>query len=115
MKQEDTEIGDSILTLTQMDTGVLFYHLNDERAFFEWLGRIPCVERYAAEGRRGLVVHLKRKPHKYELMELLAFCERYGVDMLQLAKFETPRNRHWFRDPKKFWYKGVFGRLSEQN
>jgi hypothetical protein len=27
------------LTLTHMDTGVVYYHQNDERAFFEWLSR----------------------------------------------------------------------------
>lgn len=34
---------DAILTLEQMETGVMFYHRADERAFFEWLQRIPCV------------------------------------------------------------------------
>ena len=83
-----------------MDTGVTFYHVNDERAFFEWLARIPCVKRYVGEGCRGLVVYLKRLPRKDELRELLALCHRYGVDMRQLAKFETARNRHWFRDSR---------------
>jgi hypothetical protein len=97
------------LTLTHMDTGVTFYHLNDERSFFEWLGRIPCVERYRNEGQRGLVVYLKRKPRKDELRELLAICQRYGVSMRQLAKFETAANRQWFCDPQKYWYEKVFG------
>jgi len=30
--------------------------------------------------------------------------------MRQLAKFETASNRSWFCDPKKYWYKGVFGK-----
>jgi hypothetical protein len=30
--------------------------------------------------------------------------------MRQLAKFETAKNRDWFRDPETFWYRGVFGR-----
>jgi len=98
----------SLLELTHMDTGVVFYHLNDERAFFEWLGRIPCVKSYKGEGRRGLVVCLKRRPRKDELRELLAICRRYGVNMRQLAKFETAANRPWFRDSQKYWYKAVF-------
>lgn len=114
MKRESEDMAETFLTLTQMDTGVIFYHLNDERAFFEWLGRIPCVERYEGEGRRGLVVYLKRKPLKDELRELLALCQRYGVNMRQLAKFETARNRHWFRDPKKYWHSAVFGPLSKR-
>ncbi len=105
---------DDFLTLTHLDSGVIFYHLNDERAFFEWLGRIPCVERYVGDGRRGLVVYLKRKPLNDELRELLALCQRYGVDMRQLARFETSRNRRWFRDPKNYWHSAVFGLLSKQ-
>ena len=100
---------DTVLALTHMDTGVYFYHSNDERSFFEWLGRIPCVEQYKNEGERGLVVYLKRKPRKDELRERLAICQRYGVDMRQLAKFETVTNRQWFRDPQKYWYSKVFG------
>jgi hypothetical protein len=111
MASEETD--EALLTLSHMDTGVRFYHINDERAFFEWLGRIPCVERYAGEGHRGLVVYLKRKPRKDELRELLALCQRYGVNMRQMAKFETARNRQWFCDPKMYWYQAVFVTSSE--
>src|SRR5271156_215026 len=57
----------SLLTLTHMDAGVRFYPQNDQRAFFEWLSRISCVESYAGDGRRGLVVQLKRRPGKDDL------------------------------------------------
>ena len=97
------------LTLTHMDTGVVFYHQNDEPAFFEWLSRIPCVESYAGDGSRGLVVRLRRRPGNDDLRQILALCRRYGVDMRQLAKFETAKNRSWFRDPKKSWHHAVFG------
>ena len=103
-----------MLELTHMDTGVTFYHANDERTFFEWFGRIPCVERYAGEGRRGLVVYLKRRPRKDELREILAICHRYGVGMRQLAKFETATNRAWFCEPQKYWHKAVFGEPGER-
>lgn len=98
-----------LLTLEHMDTGVTFYHAADERAFFDWLERIPCVSSVAGEGRRGLVVRLKRRPGKDDLWQLLALGWRYGVDMRQLAKFETDANREWFRDPSMFWYSAVFG------
>ncbi|MGN1285668.1 MAG: hypothetical protein ACI4XG_03670 [Bradyrhizobium sp.] len=99
-----------LLTLTQMDTGVRFYHQSDERAFFEWLARISCVKSYAGDGKLGLVVRLKRRPGKDDLWQLLAICHRYGGDMRQLAKFETAGNREWFRDPKMYWYQAVFSR-----
>jgi hypothetical protein len=92
-----------------MDTGVVFYHESDERAFFEWLERISCVERYAGEGSLGLVVYLKHKPRKDDLWQLLALCQRYGINMRQLAKFENAQNRRWFGDPKMYWHEAVFG------
>jgi hypothetical protein len=83
-----------------MDTGVRFGHQNDERAYFEWLARVPCVERYEGEISRGLVVYLKRNLGRDDLRELIGLCHRWGVDMRQLAGFETARNRSWFRNPE---------------
>jgi hypothetical protein len=92
-----------------MDTGVRFGHQNDERAFFEWLARIPCVREYRGENQDGLVVYLKRQPSQDDLRQFLALCRRWGVDMRQLARFETEKNRTWFRNPEAYWYKAVFG------
>jgi hypothetical protein len=100
------------LTLTHMDTGVRFGHASDERAFFEWLERIPCVASFAGEGPDGLVVRLKRPPSNDDLRQLLALCYRWGVDMRQLARFETEKNRSWFGDPEKYWHRAVFGHLA---
>ena len=77
--------------------------------FFEWLARIPCVDSFSGEGALGLVVRLKHSPGEDDLRQLLALCHRYGVGMRQLAKFECLKNRSWFRDPKMFWHKAVFG------
>jgi hypothetical protein len=100
----------TILALTHMDTGVIFFHPSDERAFFEWLERIPCVASVASESPDGLVVRLKRRPGQDDLRQLLALCHRWGVDMRQLAKFETDQNRSWLCDPKMYWHRDVFGR-----
>ena len=102
----------ALLTLTNINKGVYFYHRYDERAFFEWLARIPCVASYEGDGARGLVVTLKRRPGNDDLRQLLALFYRYGVDMRQLAKFETAKNRSWFCDPRKYWHRGVFGQPS---
>ena len=99
----------SPLVLTNLDTGVIYYHPADERMFFEWLSRIPSVKSYAGEGSNGLVVRLKRRPGQDDLRQFVALLYRYGADMRQLAKFETAKNRSWFRDPKKFWREAVFG------
>jgi hypothetical protein len=97
-----------LLSLDQMDSGVHFYHPDDERAYFEWLERIPCVATVFGETGRGLVVRLKRRPSNSDLRSLIAAGLRYGFDLRQLAKFETATNRGWFRDPKKNWHKKVF-------
>jgi hypothetical protein len=100
-----------LLTLTHMEKGVRFFHRNDELLFLEWWSRIPCVESCDGDGSgRGLVVQLKRRPGEDDLRQLIALCRHYGVDMRQLAKFETAKNRHWFRDPKTYWYQAVFGK-----
>lgn len=108
MTTSDDQADKEHLTLTHMDEDVIFYHQNDERVFFEWLSRISCVKNYTSEHDRGLVVYLRRAPGEDELRELLAFCKRYRVNMKQLAKFENNINRHWFRDPKKYWYRAIF-------
>lgn len=100
---------ESILTLDQMDSGVVFYHQSDERAYFEWLERIPCVASVKGEGASGLVVRLKRRPDQDDLRQFLALAHRYGLDMRKFAKFETDANRSWFRDPRMYWHKHVFG------
>lgn len=100
---------DPVLKLEQMDTGIAFYHYADERAFFEWLERIPCVASVKGEGEKGLVVRLKRRPGQDDLRQFLALAQRYRLDMRRFAKFETDANRTWFRDPMKYWYQGVFG------
>ena len=100
--------GAESLSLFNVDTGISFGHPNDERAFFEWLDRIPCVAGYAGKGSLGLVVRLKSTPSDDELQEIIALCRRFGVDMCQLAKFETAENRAWLRDPGKYWHQAVF-------
>lgn len=89
-------------------TSVTYYHANDEAAFFDWLARMECVEGFGGVGR-DLVIRLKRRPTKYDLQELMAFCFRYGIDMAQLAKFERSSNKSWLRDPEKYWHDGMFG------
>jgi hypothetical protein len=89
-------------------TGVTYYHQNDEAAFFEWLARIPCVDRFEGEGRK-LFIHLARAPTDADLRELAAFFYRYRIDMRQLATFASGARRAWFRDPKMYWHRRVFG------
>ena len=102
-------MAETLLSLEQMNAGVEFYHHADERAYFEWLERIPCVASVRGEGPRGLVVKLKRRPSQDDLRQFLALAHRYNLDMRKFAKFENDTNRDWFRDPSMYWHDHVFG------
>ena len=92
-------------------SGVLYYHDADERAFFEWLDRMAFVGNYWGVAR-DLFIQLCRLPNDEDLREIIGFCQRYGIDMSQLAKFETIENSKWFRDPDKVWHARIFGEFS---
>ena len=81
----------------------------DEAAFFYWLKRIPGV--FAVTGSiRTLTVRVEgRRLSDEALREFLALFRRYRIEMRQLARFESPTNRQWFRKRSAYWYKGVFG------
>lgn len=86
----------------------------DERAFFEWAGRIPCVSRLEGVGEE-LRLHVKgRRISQRCLRELIALFHRYDVSMGQLAQFESSSNQSWFRNRSAFWYVPVFGRPSNR-
>jgi hypothetical protein len=89
-------------------TGVTYYHQNDVTAFFEWLARIPCVERLEGKGRDRFI-HLSRAPTDEDVRELAAIFYRYKIDARQLAQFGSGTRRAWFRDPKMYWHRRVFG------
>ncbi|MPS70533.1 MAG: hypothetical protein E2586_18800 [Novosphingobium sp.] len=93
-------------------TDVLYYHDADERAFFEWLDRMAFVADYRGEVR-DLFINLNRLPTDDDMFEIIGFCRRYGINMAQLAKFETPENTVWLRDNTMIWHREIFGGLSE--
>jgi hypothetical protein len=89
-----------------------YFSPGDERAFFEWARRIPCVTRLEGVGGE-LRLHVRgRRISQNCLRELVALFHRYDVAMSQLAQFETTSNRSWFRSRSAFWYGPVFGRPS---
>jgi hypothetical protein len=85
-----------------------YYSEGDERAFFDWLKRISCVQRVRGSGAE-LQIHVRgAKVSSNCLRELIALCWRYQVPMGQLAQFESAANRKWFKNPATFWYRAVF-------
>lgn len=87
---------------------VCYFHQSDEETFFTWLDSMNVVSDY--EGRSdGLHIRLARHPNDEDLRELVAFHQRYGIDMRQLAAFKTKANAGWFAAPETYWHDGVFG------
>src|SRR4051812_30207133 len=86
---------------------VRFGSPNDERAFFEWLGRINGIGRIKGVGDT-LFLHVRKPLSASSLLDLLAIFRRYRISMRQLAQFSTATNRAWFEDSQKYWFKRVF-------
>lgn len=95
-------------------TDILFYHNGDERAFIEWIDRMPFVQDTRGIGR-DMFIHFSRFPTDDDLWEIIGFCRRYGIDMVQLAKFETDDNKAWMRDPEMVWHAEIFGDPQKSN
>ncbi|MDB5678367.1 hypothetical protein [Sphingomonas bacterium] len=76
---------------------VRYWHPSDERAFFEWLDRMPCVRDYHGVVR-DLFINFRRFPTHDDLWEIIGFCRRYEIDLAQLAKFVTDENSRWLPD-----------------
>jgi hypothetical protein len=90
--------------------GPKYFSDGDETAFFTWLERIPGVISVKGEHPDKLTVQIDDSKFTDEtLRELIAVHHRYGVTMRDLARFETPNNRSWFRSSTAYWHKAVFG------
>jgi hypothetical protein len=91
-------------------TGPTFFSSGDEGAFFDWLGRIGCVERVRGEGDT-LNMHFKSVPvSNTDLRELVALFHRYRLDKSPLKQFLSADNAAWFRDNlQAYWHTDIFG------
>jgi hypothetical protein len=92
-----------------------YYSQGDERAFFEWVNRISCVLKVVGSGPE-LRIHVRSRRVSHDcLRELIALFHRYQGAMRQLAQFENPSNRKWFRNPSAYWYRSVFSSSRPSN
>jgi hypothetical protein len=88
---------------------VIFYSQQDEFSFFRWLDELSPTVTYKGQLDDILIDLKDSSPSRTTLRELLGLFYRYHVEMSQLAQFESPSNREWFRNPRAFWYEQVFG------
>ncbi len=87
---------------------VIFYSMNDEQFFFEWLGRMEFVEDVVG---RGSVIYIRinaREVTEDGLREILAFFQRYRIPMRQLRRFDREDFSGWFRRSNAYWYRRLF-------
>lgn len=68
---------------------VMFHSVLDEELFFAGLKEISAVKKFEGRGH-SLFVTVTPKPSQKALRELLGLFRRFGIDMHQLAQFETP-------------------------
>jgi len=85
-----------------------FMSAKDEHAFFSWLRSLPSVRTVRGTGMDLRITVATRHLSQRDLRELLAIFHRYGVDKRVLAEFDRLELK-WFRDPKAYWFAGVFG------
>jgi hypothetical protein len=97
-------------TATLEVNGLRFFSTGDEDAFFDWLGRIRCVEAVRGEGEMLHVLFKAAAVSDPDLRELIALCHRYRLDSSPLKQFLSAENAGWFRDdPHAFWHTEIFG------
>jgi hypothetical protein len=90
-------------------SNTVFFSQLDEAVFFDALKKISAVKKIEGRGP-DLLLSVSSRPSDKALRELLGLFFRYEVDMRQLARFLTPKNRSWFRGREKYWFKRVFGK-----
>jgi len=85
-----------------------YWGSGDEKAFFTWLVSIKGVKRTEGIGTDLWIYLRSRCLSDSALRDMIAIYKRYDGDMRQLAQFVTQKNKHWFKDPKQYWYKDIF-------
>ncbi len=81
----------------------------DEDMFFEWLGKLSCVQNCEGVGDGLQITVSTSKVDDACLRELIALFYRYQIGLKQLAVFQDDKRRKWFSDSHKYWFSEVFG------
>ena len=96
-------------TLTiAIDVPGMFYSTRDEDHFFAWLRSIDGVHAVVGHGRTLQVT--VTYPLRWEsFRDLVVLMTRYGLDRRCLMPLAERGRSPRFRDPRQFWFEGVFG------
>ena len=94
---------------------VVFYSVNDEVSFFEWVSRINGIKKWEGVVDEVRLHFPKKNVSDQCLRDLTALLYRYNIEMSQLQQFITDKNRDWYSAPKMYWHKKVFNQIKIQN
>lgn len=88
-----------------------FYSLKDEDAFFEWIKKIECIEKFEGVYDELHLYIACIDLHDDDLRDLIALFYRYRIkQMSQLKIFLNKKNQDWFYANKQtYWWKRIFG------
>lgn len=68
--------------------GTVYWSEGDERAHFEWLGRIPSIKKVWGAGRRVYLDIETASIGRRDMRELIGVYRRFGGDLAQLAALQ---------------------------
>jgi hypothetical protein len=80
---------------------VTFYSQGDELSFFEFARRIKGIRKVEGVGDE-IHIHISARLSDASLRDILGLFHRYKIEMRQLRRFETLKNRDWFRNKRSF-------------
>ncbi len=89
-------------------TAVRFFSEFDESAFFEWLDKLACVQKYTGRGKSLYITINSDAVDEDALREFLSLFRRYGIAMQQLVIFDRQEFAEWLHDKRAYWYTEVF-------
>lgn len=83
-----------------------YYSNFDEDAFFEWIKKIKCIEKFEGAGYELYLDLYDRELSSEDIHEIAALFLRYKINMKQLAEFLTENNKDAFG----YYKKEIFGK-----
>jgi hypothetical protein len=85
-----------------------YYTYQDEKHFFDWLDSTPGIGKVTG-GPKGLTIEIRDPGLGIDdWADFTALLVRYGIDLKPLRALVNSSNESWIRDPKRFWYEGIF-------
>lgn len=82
--------------------------MKDEDAFFEWVYKIKSIIKIEGIGTELYLYCKNKNISRIDLKEIISLFYRYNIDMKQLKIFLNAKNKDWFNNSEKYWYKKVF-------